>query len=135
VGRHGRRHPLGGLLAIAAAAVLAGARSFAAIGQFSKGVPQATLARLGTWRRPYSDWHVAPSETTLRWVLQQLDADELDRVLNLMQKYADVPMSLADACLVRMTETLADPVILTTDADFRIYRRHSRHVVPCITPY
>jgi predicted nucleic acid-binding protein len=62
-------------------------------------------------------------------------ADELDRVLNLMQKYADVPMSLADACLVRMSETLADPVILTTDTDFRIYRRHSRHVVPCITPF
>jgi uncharacterized protein len=62
-------------------------------------------------------------------------ADELDRVMNLMQKYADVPMSLADACLVRMSETLADPVILTTDADFRIYRRHNRHVVPCVTPY
>jgi predicted nucleic acid-binding protein len=61
-------------------------------------------------------------------------ADELDRVLGLMQKYADVPMSLADACLVRMSETLADPVILTTDADFRIYRRHGRQVVPCITP-
>lgn len=61
-------------------------------------------------------------------------ADELDRVLNLMQKYADVPMSLADACLVRMTETLGDPVILTTDTDFRIYRRHGRHVVPCVTP-
>ncbi len=62
-------------------------------------------------------------------------ADELDRVLNLMQKYADVPMSLADACLVRMSETLADPIILTTDADFRVYRRHSRQVVPCMTPY
>ena len=62
-------------------------------------------------------------------------ADELDRVLNLMHKYADIPMSLADACLVRMTETLADPLILTTDTDFRIYRRHSRHVVPCVTPY
>lgn len=61
-------------------------------------------------------------------------ADELDRVLNLMQKYTDVPMSLADACLVRMSETLADPVILTTDADFRIYRRHGRQVVPCMTP-
>ena len=61
-------------------------------------------------------------------------ADELDRVLGLMQKYADVPMSLADACLVRMSETLADPVILTTDADFRIYRRHGRQVVPCMTP-
>ena len=39
-------------------------------------------------------------------------------------------MSLADACLVRMTETLADPVVLTTDTDFRIYRRHGRHTVP-----
>jgi predicted nucleic acid-binding protein len=59
---------------------------------------------------------------------------ELERVLTLMQKYSDVPMSLADACLVRMTETLPDPILLTTDADFRIYRRHSRHTVPCILP-
>ena len=62
-------------------------------------------------------------------------ADELDRVLNLMQKYADVPMSLADACLVRMSETMADPVIFTTDTDFRIYRRHGRQVIPRRTPY
>ena len=59
---------------------------------------------------------------------------ELERVLTLMHKYSDVPMSLADACLVRMTETLPDPVLLTTDADFRIYRRHSRQTVPCILP-
>jgi predicted nucleic acid-binding protein len=61
-------------------------------------------------------------------------ADELEPVLKLMQKYADAPMSLADACLVRMTEVLADPVLLTTDADFRIYRRHSRLAVPCVMP-
>jgi len=61
-------------------------------------------------------------------------ADELDRVLDLVRKYANVPMSLADACLVRMSEMLSDPVILTTDADFRIYRRHGRQVVPCMTP-
>jgi predicted nucleic acid-binding protein len=60
--------------------------------------------------------------------------DELERVVGLMEKYADVPMSLADACLVRMTETLADPVLLTTDTDFRVYRRHSRQTVPCVTP-
>jgi predicted nucleic acid-binding protein len=60
--------------------------------------------------------------------------DELGPVLKLMGKYADVPMSLADACLVRMTETLAEPVVLTTDDDFRIYRRHSRQVVPCVLP-
>jgi len=58
----------------------------------------------------------------------------VEPVLRLLEKYSDVPMSLADACLVRMTETLADPVILTTDEDFRIYRRHSRQIVPCITP-
>ena len=62
-------------------------------------------------------------------------AKNLEPVLKLLQKYSDVPMSLADACLVRMTETFADPIVLTTDADFRVYRRHSRHVVPCVTPH
>lgn len=61
-------------------------------------------------------------------------AANLDPVLTLMDKYADVPMSLADACLVRMTETLPDPVVVTTDTDFRIYRRHSRQIVPCLLP-
>ena len=55
-------------------------------------------------------------------------------VLDLMDKYADVPMSLADACLVRMTEILPDPVVVTTDSDFRHYRRHSRQVIPCLMP-
>lgn len=59
---------------------------------------------------------------------------EFEAVLALMHKYADVPMSLADACLVRMTETFPDAVLLTTDSDFRIYRRHSRKAVPCLLP-
>jgi predicted nucleic acid-binding protein len=61
-------------------------------------------------------------------------AENLEPVLKLLEKYSDVPMSFADACLVRMTETLADPVVLTTDVDFRVYRRHSRQMVPCVTP-
>lgn len=70
-----------------------------------------------------------------RALLAAFDLDnEVDPVLRLMQKYADTPMGLADACLVRMTETLADPVVLTTDSDFHVYRRHSRQTVPCITP-
>jgi predicted nucleic acid-binding protein len=60
--------------------------------------------------------------------------DNVERVLSLMEKYADVPMSFADACLVRMTEIVSDPILLTTDTDFRIYRRHGRQVVPCIMP-
>ena len=61
-------------------------------------------------------------------------AEELRQVLDLRAKYASVPMSLADACLVRMSETLPDPLVVTTDADFRIYRRHSRQVIPCLMP-
>ena len=61
-------------------------------------------------------------------------AGNVEPVVRLLEKYSDVPMSLADACLVRMTEVLADPMILTTDEDFRVYRRHSRQVVPCVTP-
>jgi predicted nucleic acid-binding protein len=68
-------------------------------------------------------------------VITAFDLDnDVESVLKLMHKYANVPMSLADACLVRMTETLPDPVILTTDSDFRIYRRHSRQIVPCTMP-
>ena len=61
-------------------------------------------------------------------------ADDMDAVLKLLAKYADVPMSFADACLVRMTETLNDPVLLTTGGDFRIYRRHGRQIIPCVLP-
>jgi predicted nucleic acid-binding protein len=58
----------------------------------------------------------------------------VEPVTKLIEKYSNILMSLADACLVRMTETLADPVLLTTDEDFRVYRRHSRQMVPCLTP-
>lgn len=60
--------------------------------------------------------------------------DHVETVVAFLQKYASVPMSFADACLVRMSETMADPLILTTDSDFRIYRRHSRQVVPVLCP-
>jgi predicted nucleic acid-binding protein len=60
--------------------------------------------------------------------------ENVEPVVRLMEKYSDVPMGFADACIVRMTETIADPIILRTDEDFRVYRRHSRQVVPCVTP-
>ena len=67
--------------------------------------------------------------------LPQFDLEaELGPVLGLMDKYADVPMSLADACLVRMTEIQANPVLVTTDRDFLVYRRHSRQIIPCLLP-
>ena len=61
-------------------------------------------------------------------------ADNREPVMKMIEKYSSVPMGFADACLVRMTETIDDPILLTTDQDFGIYRRHSRQVVPCVTP-
>ena len=56
-------------------------------------------------------------------------------VLNLLRKYADQPMSLADACLVRMAELNDNCQIFTTDRDFLVYRRKGRHVIPLLAPF
>lgn len=52
----------------------------------------------------------------------------------LMRRYQNLPMSFADACLVRMSELLPDARILTLDSDFRIYRRHGRQSIPVLMP-
>ncbi|MHC4470166.1 MAG: type II toxin-antitoxin system VapC family toxin [Planctomycetota bacterium] len=59
---------------------------------------------------------------------------EIEAVSSLVKRYADVPMSLADACLVRMTELERASKVLTLDRDFRIYRRNRRRVIPVIMP-
>ncbi|MFM9972559.1 MAG: type II toxin-antitoxin system VapC family toxin [Burkholderiales bacterium] len=80
----------------------------------------------------------APSLSAMlhrRALIVAFDLDnDVESVLKLLQKYSNVPMSLADACLVRMSETFADPMVLTTDSDFRIYRRHSRQTIPSKLP-
>ncbi len=60
--------------------------------------------------------------------------EEAKRIAKLLARYASVPMSLADACLVRMAEQHAQSVVMTLDGDFRIYRKHGRQVVPTIMP-
>ena len=52
----------------------------------------------------------------------------------LLKKYADIPMPLADACLVRMTELYPDSPVLTLDTDFNIYRRNKQSVIPTLSP-
>lgn len=61
-------------------------------------------------------------------------ATEVKPLRALMQKFRDVPMSLADACLVRMSELERDSLVLTLDSDFRIYRRNRGQAVPTISP-
>jgi predicted nucleic acid-binding protein len=52
----------------------------------------------------------------------------------LLQKYRDTPMSLADACVVRMAEIHERHSVLTLDSDFTVYRKHGREPLTLIQP-
>jgi predicted nucleic acid-binding protein len=60
--------------------------------------------------------------------------DHFHAVARLMAKYQDVPMSLADACLVRMSELHDRSLVFTLDSDFKLYRRNGRQTIPLIYP-
>jgi uncharacterized protein len=60
---------------------------------------------------------------------------EREALCRLMAKYEAQPMSLADACLVRMSELHTTAELWTLDRDFSVYRRLGRKVIPCITPW
>jgi uncharacterized protein len=60
--------------------------------------------------------------------------DEFSMVHQLMQRYESVPMSLADACLVRMAEIYPNSLVLTLDSDFRIYRKNKNEIIPLVIP-
>lgn len=60
---------------------------------------------------------------------------EATAVKTLMARYKNVPMDLADACLVRLAEIHADCVLVTADSEFRdIYRRYGRQTIPTLMP-
>jgi hypothetical protein len=48
--------------------------------------------------------------------------------------YADVPMSLADACLVRMSELFPKHRVMSLGSDFHVYRRNRLQVIPLLSP-
>jgi uncharacterized protein len=60
--------------------------------------------------------------------------DERVALRELMARYRDVPMSLADATLVRLAELHADSTVFTLDADFCIYRRYRNKTIPVLMP-
>ena len=60
--------------------------------------------------------------------------EESEAVAELMTRYANVPMSLADACLVRMAELFPRSVLLALDSDFLIYRKHRRSSIRTLMP-
>lgn len=66
----------------------------------------------------------------LPFVLQE----QIGSLRSLFKRYENVPASLADAALIRLAEINDSPLLLTTDGDFHIYRRHGRQTIPLISP-
>lgn len=61
-------------------------------------------------------------------------SDEAAALEKLMARYRNVPMSLADACLVRMAELHPESVVFTLDEDFKIYRKSNRQIIQTFMP-
>ena len=59
---------------------------------------------------------------------------EVAAIRDSWQRYEDVPMSLADACLVRLAELHPGSPVCTTDSDFNTYRIHRNREIPLIHP-
>ena len=60
--------------------------------------------------------------------------EHLAEIQALRKKYRDRPISLADACIVRMAELFEDHLVLTLDADFSVYRKHGRKSLGLVCP-
>jgi uncharacterized protein len=60
--------------------------------------------------------------------------DEARALQRLILRYADVPMALADACMVRLAEIHEPSLVFTLDSDFKIYRKHGRTALPLLLP-
>ncbi len=61
-------------------------------------------------------------------------ADNLDAIAASLRKHSDIGISLADACLVRMSELYPQSAVLTLDTHFRIYRKAGRQSMPVLSP-
>lgn len=59
---------------------------------------------------------------------------EAGALRRLVRRYRNVPMSLADASLVRLAELYEQSLVFTLDSDFTVYRRFDRRPIPVLMP-
>jgi uncharacterized protein len=85
-------------------------------------------------------FHVRPSEAPLLMMREgtlQVAFDlpsQFDHLCDLARRYADRHPDLADLCLIRMSELYPRHTVITTDTDFRVYRRNKREAIPLVCP-
>lgn len=83
--------------------------------------------------RRRAPWALALVERGVVRIAMSL-TEQVAAVRALFERYDNVPASLADACLVRMSELHEPCRVMTLDSDFLIYRRHGRKIIPVLAP-
>jgi predicted nucleic acid-binding protein len=79
--------------------------------------------------------HIIPQLVTRGFVtVAKLFDEDATEIMKLMVRYRNVPMSLTDACLVRLVERNPNATLFTLDSDFRIYRQKGRRLIPLLAP-
>ncbi len=94
----------------------------------SESVVSEVLFLLAGMRRSRAGFLSFWAEDGLRVIFES--GRETASLVSLLRKYADIPMSLADASIVSLSELNPDAKVWTLDADFKIYRRFARRVIP-----
>ena len=81
------------------------------------------------------DSSVVPQLVTRGFVtIAKLFDDDAAQIVGLMARYRNVPISLTDACLVRLVERTPNATLFTLDSDFSIYRQKGRRLIPLLAP-
>ncbi len=81
------------------------------------------------------DFNINAQIDFLKWIklgglkVEDIKTEEIDRIIKLSEKYSDIPMDLADATLVVISERLGIKEIITIDSDYYIYRTTEKEMI------
>jgi uncharacterized protein len=81
------------------------------------------------------DFNVQVQIDLFKWIrlggliIEEVGFQDIDRIIALSEKYSDVPMDLADASLVVLSEKLKIKEIITIDSDYYIYRTIEKEMI------
>jgi uncharacterized protein len=81
------------------------------------------------------DFNIGAQIDFLKWIklgglkVEDIKTEEIDKIIMLSEKYSDVPMDLADATLIILSERLGIKEIITIDSDYYIYRTTEREML------
>ena len=81
------------------------------------------------------DFNINAQIDFLKWIklgglkVEDIETEEIDKIIKLSEKYSDIPMDLADATLIIISERLGLKEIITIDSDYYIYRTTEREML------